>query len=260
MSPPLSLRATLALSLVVHVGLVGYALVRPVAPAAAPEIDLEAPLPAIEGDTFATASPTEGPGPGPAERADPAPSPAPAPKTAPAPVAAHATPRPSPRPPATASGAATEPAREPVLFGAAGERGAADLATTFARAIPQAASADPAWHTAPFGDAGTAVVVFELDASGALVRADVGGAPGPALRRGIERTLALVRGRAFHAPGPVVRVRVTGRVSPDAVHDESNAAVFALGASYVGGAGNAFFSLSSGRRVDLDVREVAPAR
>jgi hypothetical protein len=159
------------------------------------------------------------------------------------------------RPSATAA-----PSPPPALFGAVGVRFASDLATTFTRAFPQAASADPVWAAAPFGPMGSAIVTLVLDDEGHIERTEVGGAPSPALRRGIERTLALLgRGRSFTAHGPVTRIRVTARVSRDDVHDGLHGDVFALsGGSFAGDVGNAFFALppagGPGRRIDLELR------
>ena len=89
----------------------------------------------------------------------------------------------------------------PALFGAVGVRFATDLATTFTRAFPQAASADPVWSTASFGNAGTADVTLLLDDAGHLAGSSIKGSPSQALRRGIERTLALLGPRAFTAHG-----------------------------------------------------------
>ncbi len=142
----------------------------------------------------------------------------------------------------------------PPLFGAVGERGAIDVATAFTRGFPQAASADPVWASAPFGEGGSATVTLEIDATGELQATRIGGSPGPGLRRGIERTLALLKNRSFTAPGRVTTLRVHARVSPDEVHDGLHGDVFALGASYREGDGSAFFALAIGRRVDVNVR------
>jgi hypothetical protein len=144
------------------------------------------------------------------------------------------------------------------LFGAVGVRFATDLATTFTRGFPQAASADAIWTSAPFGSAGTADVTFVLDDSGHLTSSNIRGSPSPALRRGIERTLVLLGSRAFTARGAVTRLRISARVSPNDVHDGLHGDVFALsGGSFARDVGTAFFALpqSSGgaRRIDLEL-------
>ncbi len=160
---------------------------------------------------------------------------------------------------AAARGAAAAPAPAPALFGAVGVRFATDLATTFTRGFPQAASADPVWSTAAVGSAGTADVTLTLDESGHLVSSAVSGSPSPALRRGIERTLVLLGTRTFTARAALTRLRVTARITRDEVHDGLHGDVFALsGGSFAGTVGQAFFTLppasGAGRRIDLELR------
>jgi hypothetical protein len=138
-----------------------------------------------------------------------------------------------------------------------GVRYATDLATTFTRGFPQAASADSIWGGAPFGPAGTATVSLVIDDGGHLTSSSVTGSPSPALRRGIDRTLVLLGGRTFTARGAVTKLRVTARVSPNDVHDGLHGDVFALsGGSFAGETGTAFFALPgvSARRVDVELR------
>ena len=113
---------------------------------------------------------------------------------------------------------------------------------------------------APFGPAGDATVVLEIDESGVLLSTRIEGAPSDALRAGITRTIALIRARAFTASRPVTRLHVTGRVSADEVHDGLHGEVFAVGGSFDGSEGSAFFALAIGRRVDLSVREARVER
>jgi len=159
---------------------------------------------------------------------------------------------------ATAAAAAAPP--RPALFGAVGVRFASDLATTFTRAFPQAASADPVWPTVAFGTTSTAELTLMLDEDGHLTRTAVTGSPSVALRRGIDRTLALLgTGRAFTAHGAVTRIRITARVTRDDMHDGLHGDVFALsGGSFSGDVGNAFFALpptaGPGRRIDVELR------
>jgi hypothetical protein len=136
-----------------------------------------------------------------------------------------------------------------------GERASVDLATAFTRGFPQAASGDPAWATAPFGPAGEATVVLEIDEQGALIGSRIEGAPGPALRAGISRTLVLIGARAFTADRRVTRLHVVGVVARDEIHDGLHGDVFAVGGSFDRGVGSAFFALAIGRRVDVRVRE-----
>ncbi len=145
------------------------------------------------------------------------------------------------------------------LFGAVGARFATDLATTFTRAFPQGASADPVWSTAPFGRAGSAEVTLVLDDAGRIASSSIAGAPSVSLRRGIERTLSLLGPRTFTARAAVTRLRVTARVTRDDVHDGLHGDVFALsGGSVSGDLGSAFFALppaaGPGRRIDVELR------
>jgi hypothetical protein len=145
------------------------------------------------------------------------------------------------------------------LYGAVGERSATDLATTFTRAFAQAASGDSVWSAAPFGAAGTAIVTLELDDTGHLAGTSIAGSPTIALRRGIERTLALLGPRALTARSAVTKLRIRAQVTRDAVHDGLHGDVFALsGGSLSGDIGTAFFALppalGPGRRVDVELR------
>lgn len=144
---------------------------------------------------------------------------------------------------------------EPARFGAVGERGSVDLATAFTRGFPQAASADPIWARAPMGSTGTIEVVLALDATGHLTSATLEPGGTPALRQALSKTVALVRGRTFTARREVTRLRVTGSVSPDAVRNGAFGDVFAIGGSFSGRSGSAFFSLAVGRRIDVTITE-----
>jgi hypothetical protein len=153
---------------------------------------------------------------------------------------------------------ATVAARPPV-FGAVGVRFASDLATTFTRAFPQAASAYPLWSSVAFGDAGRAEVTLVLDENGHLTTSEIAGSPSPALRRSIERTLVLLAPRVFTARAATSKLSVTAYISRDDVHDGLHGDVFALSAgSFTGEVGAAFFALppgaGPGRRVDIEVK------
>lgn len=174
--------------------------------------------------------------------------------------AAPAPARPSvARTPGPASAPVAASVAPPPLFGAVGVKFASDLATTFTRAFPQAASADPVWAGAAFGSTSSAEITLALDEDGYLAQTVVGGTPSLALRRGIDRTLALLGARPFTARGAVTRLRVTAHVSRDEVHDGLHGDVFALsGGSFSGDVGSAFFALppvaGAGRRIDVELR------
>jgi len=125
-----------------------------------------------------------------------------------------------------------------------------------ARAFPTAASGDTQWARAPYGSAGEAIVTITIDGAGKLTSMRMSGQPSPALAEALRRTLALLKNRTFVARGPTTTLRVRGRVSPDGVHDGLHGDVFAVGASFSGGEGEAFFALAVGRRIDAHIREV----
>jgi hypothetical protein len=245
-----------ALSLAVH-GIVGAGAVV-IARGRAHDPTSDAP-PAVvlAGETFdlgdlvpppRTGAPTAPADPAPPPEATTDPNGAPAPRPRPT-AAPHAS--------ATASAAGSgEPAAAgtPERFGAVGDRSAVDIAVAFTRSFPQASSADPFWQTVPFGDCGATNVTFVLADDGTLESWSAAGAPSEALKRAIDRTLALIKGRTFTAAGKTTTLRVSAKVSPDDVHDGLHGDVFAVGGSYSGGEGTAFFALSIGRRVDVTVR------
>jgi hypothetical protein len=242
-----------AVSLALHAALLGTTMVRHArAKAAAPTFEpttgplvgetLDVEPPAVPVDVDEANASNAAPG----EVAPPA---SPLPATAPGPGAGR-----SARP---ASPGAATPASAPAVFGAVGVRYATDLATTFTRGFPQAASTEAIWGSAPFGPAGTAEVTLVIDETGRLVSSAIGGAPSPALRKGIERTLVLLGARTFTARGAITRLRISARVSPNEVHDGLHGDVFALsGGSFSGDVGTAFFALpgASARRVDVELR------
>jgi hypothetical protein len=63
------------------------------------------------------------------------------------------------------------------MFGAVGDRSAADLAKAFTRDFPQAASGDPVWRSTPLGAAGEATLVLTLDDGGHIADVQVVGTP-----------------------------------------------------------------------------------
>lgn len=208
----------------------------------------------LSGETLDVEPPAE-----PTDEAPPSDPGTPSPTTANLPVAP-----PLPGAGAQSHAAAAPPggvaaAAKPALYGAVGVRYATDLATTFTRAFPQAASADGVWLTATPGASGVADVTMTIDDGGRLASSQIGGTPSPALRRGVERTLVLLGSRTFTARGAVTRLRVTAKVTPDDVHDGLHGDVYALsGGSFSGDLGTAFFTLPSrtgtGRRVDVQLR------
>lgn len=257
---------TLGLSLAVH-GAVGVAFVLPRLGPAAPPAPVD-PAPQIAGETFelpapdsadtplanASPSPETQAAPAPVEVGDAPARPAPPAHARPAARPSHQG-RPSAGHAAPAAGEAPESGTGAAgLYGAVGDRSAADLASAFTRGFPQAASGDAAWRTAPLGPAGEALVTLTLDETGHITDAQVTGTPSAALAAGVRRTLALVRARPFTARAKVTKLRLTATVASDTVHDGLHGDVFAIGGSFAGGEGSAFFALAIGRRIDLRVR------
>jgi outer membrane biosynthesis protein TonB len=259
------LAVTLGISLGAHVLIAGAMFHHRVAPVPAPDpVD---PAPALAGETFELPAPDSVVAPlqnaSPSPEVDGVESPsadgdAPAkptpkqPKGKAAKLASKAG-RPSGGHTASADGEAGGTGA-PALYGAVGDRSAADVATAFVRGFPQAASADPAWKSAAMGSAGDVDLILTIDESGHFVSHQVVGSPSPALASGISRTIALIKGRAFTAKGKTTKLHLSATVASDQVHDGLHGDVFAIGGSYVGTEGNAFFALNIGRRIDVHVR------
>jgi hypothetical protein len=143
-----------------------------------------------------------------------------------------------------------ESVEAPLTYGALGDRSAVDVTVAVARGFPQAASTDPIWRTTPLGDAGSATLEIELESDGTLARWSLGPGASMALRQAFVRTMAFIGGRTFLAHEATTKLHVSARVTTDAVHDGGDA-VYAIHAEHEGDHANAYFSLSSGRRIDL---------
>jgi hypothetical protein len=254
--------AALGLSFATHVA-VGAALLWPRPAAEVPA----SPAPQLAGETF------ELPAPETAERPLANAAPSPDTEALPAPELGDAPARPTPpsrarsaaqpshqgrpsagkassgEPEGTAGGSGAN-----ALFGAVGDRSAADLATAFTRGFPQAASGDPSWRQAALGPAGEATVTLTLDAEGHLTDVVVSGAPSAPLSAGIRRTMALIKGRPFVARSQTTKLVLSATISSDTVHDGLHGDVFAIGGSFASSEGSAFFALAIGRRIDVRVR------
>lgn len=140
------------------------------------------------------------------------------------------------------------------LYGAVGDRAATDLATAFVHAFRQIASADPAWRTAPIGATGEGTIVLTLDESGHITDTKVNGAGDP-LAKGIRSTVTLLKARPFTAKGKTTTLKFSGTISAgEKVGDGLHGEAFAIGSSFNGNEGTAFFALPIGRRIDIKVR------
>lgn len=168
------------------------------------------------------------------------------------PLASRTSPSSRPSNASAKTGGGSEAARPAGLFGAIGDRSAADFATAFTRGFPQAASTDPQWASATLGSAGSADVVVTLGEDGHVEHTEIRGAPTAALRAGISRTMSLIGRRPFTSRGRITTLHLSSRVTRDEIHDGLHGDVFAIGASFTG-SGHAFFALAIGRRIDLDI-------
>jgi outer membrane biosynthesis protein TonB len=247
------LAVTLGISLGAHVLIAGAMFHHRVAPVPAPDpVD---PAPALAGETFELPAPDSVVAPlqnaSPSPEVDGVESPS-ADGDAPA--------KPTPKQPKGKAAKLASKAGRPSgghtasADGEAGGTGAPALYGAVVRGFPQAASADPAWKSAAMGSAGDVDLILTIDESGHFVSHQVVGSPSPALASGISRTIALIKGRAFTAKGKTTKLHLSATVASDQVHDGLHGDVFAIGGSYVGTEGNAFFALNIGRRIDVHVR------
>lgn len=260
-----ALALTLSISLGAHVVIAGALMHKRMDPTGTAVVD---PAPALAGETFELPAPDSVVAPlqnaSPSPEVDGVESPtadgdAPAkptpkqPKGKAAKLASKAG-RPSGGHTTSAEGEIGGTGGTPALYGAVGDRSASDIATAFVRGFPQAASADPAWKSASIGSAGDVDLILTIDDSGHFVSSQVVGSPSAALSSGINRTVALIKGRSFTAKGKTTKLHLTATVASDQVHDGLHGDVFAIGGSFVGTEGNAFFALNIGRRIDVHVR------
>jgi hypothetical protein len=162
------------------------------------------------------------------------------------------------------SGAGSTTPLGAATFGAnGGEDGIRVLARAFVRAVPPATSLDPIWRSLPAGDAGTLRV--ELVVMSGSIETVRGLEQGPlALRRLVERTVRMIergrfqvglRGTDSGTEVLIITVRILDRGLGEDRTDESDA-VMELGSEgpTVGHPGRAFFTLASGRHVEIRVR------
>lgn len=144
----------------------------------------------------------------------------------------------------------------PLTYGALGDRSASSVIVAVSRGFPQAASTDEVWQTEPFGDEGSATLQIELAEDGSMARWSLGPGASTALRQAMVRTMSLIEKRTFIAKGAVTKLRISARVTADAVRDGTDA-VYAIHSEHEGDAASAYFSLSSGRRIDLVIDTVS---
>lgn len=177
----------------------------------------------------------------------------------------------------TASAGAPQPPREGAESGGAGTSGAAGMAgvrnlpLAFTRAVPMAASGDPAWGSLPLGDAGSCELRIEVNEDGRIVSAAPLTSPlAGHLQRLVERTLTFLRAGRFAlshagvgAGTETLRISVVlSEVEGGVPEDDSSAGPYALGFEPPQGPtpGRAWFTLRSGRHVEVAVRIVGSGR
>jgi hypothetical protein len=197
-----------------------------------------------------------------------------------------ARPHPAPKRPAhTTSPAGTTPAGlAPTAApgggsgsGTYGAEGAADgvrdLLRSFVRALPPAVSPDPIWPRLPLGPGGSADVTLAVDEQGKvrLVEPPPDKPPIPPLFLAIvRRTLILLASGRFaldprYASAGVESLRISVNVTAEQPPSDSvlrAGGAFGLGADAPTDArpGRAYFTLASGRHVDVTVQRLRPAR
>ena len=153
-------------------------------------------------------------------------------------------------------------------FGAEGAAaGVRDLVRSFVRAIPIVASSDPIWSSLPLGAAGSAEVTLGLDGDGKPFAAQPLESAAPAhLRRLVQKTLTVMSGGRFgvppsDAPAAEQKLRIAIALTqqePPPDRDVATGGAFSLrfepaDAHHVS---RAFFTLASGRRVEVSVRQL----
>jgi hypothetical protein len=149
-------------------------------------------------------------------------------------------------------------------FGAEGSApGVRDLLRSFVRAVPIVASSDPVWSSLPLGSAGATDVTLALDDEGKphMARAE----PAPAhLRRLIQKTVSVMSSGRFGISSSEgilseqkLHIAVTLTQQPPPTEDQAvSGGLFALRFEPADdhNISHAFFTLASGRRVEVSVR------
>jgi hypothetical protein len=145
-----------------------------------------------------------------------------------------------------------------------------NLARAFTRAIPAACSGDPIWQSLPLGAAGSFDLTIAIDEDGHITSAvPSSAAVPPHLSRLAERTISLLRAGRFAlsrtdatAGEETLRIGVVlSSVGAPAESDPSSTGPFDLGFEppSPGHAGRAYFTLRSGRHVEVSVKIVERA-
>lgn len=192
---------------------------------------------------------------------------APTSKAKPSTVAAKA--RPSSRAGAGNAETSTAGSQGSASSGTFGAEGAAagvrDLVRSFVRAIPIVASTDPVWATLPLGAAGSADVTLALDGQGKPFTPHPLESATPAhLRRLVLKTLAVMSGGRFgvdpnDVPAAEQKLRIAiilTQQDPPPASEAAAGGAFGLRFESADAhrVSRGFFTLASGRRVEVSVR------
>ncbi|MET0594540.1 MAG: hypothetical protein ABW133_17700 [Polyangiaceae bacterium] len=164
------------------------------------------------------------------------------------------------------SAGATGSAAAGTFGGEGAAAGVRDLVRSFVRAMPLVASSDPVWSSLPLGPAGSAELTLGLNGEGKPFAAQPLESAPAHLRRLVQKTLSVMAGGRF-APPPSdlpaaeqklrIAVALTQQEAPQG--DVGSGGAFALrfepaDAQHVS---RAFFTLASGRRVEVSVRQLS---
>jgi hypothetical protein len=158
-------------------------------------------------------------------------------------------------------------AETPATYGAAGPAVERTLAKAFTRAIPAAVSKDPVWSELPFGPAGSMRVEITIDDEGRIESAEPERRPARQLQRLLDRTLILLRSGRFAldrgngAGTEVLELEATISERP-VTSDDFKSPLDPLELGFVPPsatkAGRAYFTLASGRHVEISIKLVPP--
>ena len=141
------------------------------------------------------------------------------------------------------------------------------LAKAFTRAIPAAISKDPIWSELALGAAGSARIEITIDEEGKIASAEPERPPPKQLKRLLDRTLILLRSGRFALSRGEGAGSETLELEATISERQAQADEFAnprdptqLGFEPPSGekAGRAFFTLASGRHVEIRVKLVPP--
>lgn len=181
-------------------------------------------------------------------------------------------PRSDARAAASASGGEASPgssgsASSGTFGGEGAASGVRDLVRSFVRAIPLVASSDPVWSTLPLGAAGSADLTLGMNGEGKPFAAQPLDSAPAHLRRLVHKTLSVMAGGRFapppsDAPAAEQKLRIAVALTqqaPPAEREVSTGGAFALRfeAADAHHVSRAFFTLASGRQVEVSVRQLS---